>query len=94
MLKEVILQGGYAKCPICGYDFKWSYKLELISSPKLEDANKAPTVKYSTPHKYITHTVTVDGNVRFFIGCEKCGVNIETNTMELINQDNYNSNKA
>ena len=28
------------------------------------------------------------------IGCEKCGVTIETDAMELINRDNYNLNKA
>ena len=93
MLKDVILQGGYVKCPICGNTFKWSYKLELLHSPEMERMNKAPTAIYSTPHKYISHIATADGNVRFFIGCEKCGVSIETEAMELINKENYEQNK-
>ena len=92
-MTETIMQGGYVRCPICGNAFKWSYKLGLISSANWEIMNKAPTVIESTPHRYITHVATADGKVRFLVGCDKCGVSIETHAMELTNKDNYNSNK-
>lgn len=88
MIKTVILQGGNIKCPICANKFKWSYKLELVSTPELEGMNKIATAISSTPHEYIRHIVTTQGNVRFSIGCIKCGVNIETDSMELIKEEN------
>ena len=94
MIKEVILQGGYVRCPICDNAFKWSYELKLITNSDFKKSNITSPATTSTPHNYITHTATIDGKVRFFIGCEKCGVTIETDAMELMNLDNYNLNKA
>lgn len=94
MLEDVILQGGAVRCPICGNAFKWSYKLELIHSPELSSMNKAPTAIHSTPHRYISHIATVDNKVRFAISCIRCGVTIETGTMELINKENYEQNRT
>lgn len=94
MLKDVILQGGCIQCPICSNTFKWSFKLELISTDETESLNKASTAIDCSPHSYITPIATVDKKVRFLIACEKCDVNIETDPMELISQDNYNRNKS
>lgn len=93
MIKEVILQGGNIKCPICGNKFKWSYKLELISTPELESMNKIASSVSSTPHQYIRRIATEQNTIRFSIGCMKCGTEIETNTMELIDKENYEENK-
>lgn len=93
MTKNIILQGGSIKCPICGNAFKWSYKLELIRTSDLDAMNKRATIISCTPHNYITHIVTADENVRFSIGCERCAANIETEPMELINSENFEKNK-
>lgn len=89
MIKDVILQGGQIKCPICGNQFNWSYKMELINIPELERKNKIVTTTSSFPHKCIAYIATLDGNIRFVITCERCRTNIETESMELINKENY-----
>lgn len=93
MEKEVILQGGKIKCPICGDVFKWSYKLELVLTPELEIMDKIATRVSRTPHEYISHIATEQNTIYFSIACMRCGTKIETDTMELINKENYKENK-
>ena len=94
MLEKKIAQGGVIQCPICGNRFKWTYKLELLHNPELERRNRVSTVFESTPHKYMTHIVTADNNVKFVIGCQRCGTNIETSCMKLMDEENYENNKV
>lgn len=94
MLKDIILQGGHIQCPICGNTFDWSYKLQLLMNSELESMNKAPTAIERHPHEYISHISTSDGNVRFIVGCQKCGYSIETETMKLMDEANYKKYKS
>ena len=93
MLANKIRQGGIILCPICGNKFKWSYKLDVVHVPGVETRNQVVTACESTPHKYMTHVLSVDKKVEFIIGCEKCCANIETEYMKMVDEENYKKNK-
>ena len=94
MLRTLIEQGGHIICPVCNNSFNWSYKFEQICPENSCNLNGIPTSTESTPHRYISHIATFDGKVRFVIPCKNCHSNVETDTMELINRENYLSHKA
>ena len=93
MLENKVCQGGIILCPICGNKFKWSYKLDILHVPAIEARNKVVTSCESTPHKYMTHVLSLDKKIKFIIGCEKCGTNIETEYMEMVDEENFKKNK-
>ncbi len=91
--KDIVLQGGSIVCPICQNKFNWSYKLTYITDVHLGSKDTIATSIESTPHRYISHVSNSNGSIRFIIGCERCGYNIETDYMELINKDNFEANR-
>ncbi len=94
MVKNVILQGGTARCPICGNVTQWSCKLDTITSPEFTALNKMPTAFDATPsYRHVSYIMTADGQVHFVIGCDRCGAPIETEVMPLIDENNYRQNK-
>ena len=94
LLRTLIEQGGHIICPVCNNSFNWSYKFEQICPENFCNPNGIPTSTESTPHKHISHIATANGKIRFIITCKNCCSNIETDAMELINKNNYRSNKV
>ena len=87
--ENVISQGGCIVCPICHSKINWNYKRNLLYS-------SASSVGYPFSeefHNYVDCVVNTDKKVRFIVHCNTCHVKIETEYMELINNENYEKYK-
>jgi hypothetical protein len=88
---NVIMQGGCMVCPLCHSQRRWRYKRDLVHYPF-----QSGTVTQDYPYGYNgidSVVVTADNKVRFLMRCHTCNVIMETDSMELINKENYDKYK-
>ena len=85
-----IKQGGSVICPVCHNQFDWYYRLGPVS-----EFGETRYV-FETPPSVLGIKPITDPRskeVRFIMTCKTCFTDIETDSMRLIDEDNYNQHR-
>lgn len=85
---NVIMQGGCMICPLCHSQKKWKIKRDFAYYP-----HQCGIAVEDEINGIENIFVSADNKVRFIICCDTCKVAMETDSMELINKENYEKYK-
>ena len=85
---NVIMQGGCMECPLCHSQRRWRFKRDFVGFSS--QGSRISQDNFRSVEDFI---VSADNKIRFSMHCLTCGVVMETESMELINEENYDKYK-
>lgn len=85
---NVIMQGGCMVCPLCHSQRRWKFKRDFVGF-----SSQGSRISQDDIRSVEGLIVSADNKIRFSMHCLTCGVVMETDSMELINKENYEKYK-